>query len=283
MNNPILTIGMATYDDYEGVYFTIQALRMYHEICNSEQVEIIVIDNNPNSEYGKATKTFIEHQVRNGKYIPYTKKISTSVRNELFNHAKGKYTLCMDCHVFIIPNGINSLLNYYEENINNKNIITGPLIYDDLKNVSTHFDPVWSHDMFGLWGSNQEYLKNKPFEIPMQGCGLFSCQTNKWLGFNEHFIGFGGEEWYIQEKFRMFGGKCICLPQLKWMHRFTRVNSVPYRLLLEDRIFNYYIGWIELYEDPEHEMVKSITDHFKNKISINVLDNIKQKAINLLK
>ena len=25
-----LTIGMATYDDYDGVYFSIQAIRMYH-------------------------------------------------------------------------------------------------------------------------------------------------------------------------------------------------------------------------------------------------------------
>ena len=30
MGNPQLTIGMATYDDYDGVYFTVQALRLFH-------------------------------------------------------------------------------------------------------------------------------------------------------------------------------------------------------------------------------------------------------------
>ena len=40
---PFLTIGMATFDDYHGVYFSIQALRMYHrEIMN--ETEILIID-----------------------------------------------------------------------------------------------------------------------------------------------------------------------------------------------------------------------------------------------
>ena len=28
--NVKLTVGMTTYDDYDGVYFTLQALRLYH-------------------------------------------------------------------------------------------------------------------------------------------------------------------------------------------------------------------------------------------------------------
>ena len=40
MNN-LLTIGMPTYKDFDGVYFTIQALKMYH---NVENVEILVVD-----------------------------------------------------------------------------------------------------------------------------------------------------------------------------------------------------------------------------------------------
>ena len=28
--HPDLTIGMATYDDFDGVYFTIQSLRLHH-------------------------------------------------------------------------------------------------------------------------------------------------------------------------------------------------------------------------------------------------------------
>lgn len=51
-----LTIGMATYDDFHGVYFTIQALRLYHPITKTDEVEFIIIDNNPNSSHGEATK-----------------------------------------------------------------------------------------------------------------------------------------------------------------------------------------------------------------------------------
>ena len=36
-----LTIGMPTYKDFDGVYFTIQALRMYHDLNN---VELLVVD-----------------------------------------------------------------------------------------------------------------------------------------------------------------------------------------------------------------------------------------------
>ena len=38
----LLTIGMAVYDDWGGVYFTVEALRMYQ---NLSDVEILVIDN----------------------------------------------------------------------------------------------------------------------------------------------------------------------------------------------------------------------------------------------
>ena len=41
-----LTIGMATYDDYDGVYFTVQAIPLYHPEVTLD-TEILVIDNHP--------------------------------------------------------------------------------------------------------------------------------------------------------------------------------------------------------------------------------------------
>ena len=135
----LLTIGMATYDDFDGVYFSLQSLRMYPPIVNSEDVEIIVVDNNPSSEHGKCVKGLVEGWVPNGTYIPYQQKTSTSSRNEIFNHAKGQYCISMDCHVLFFPNALNALIDYYESNYNCKNIVHGPLIYDDLRSPSTHF------------------------------------------------------------------------------------------------------------------------------------------------
>ena len=274
-----LTIGMSTYDDYDGVYFSIQALKLYQLNGIENDVEIIVIDNNPESKHGKEVKPFTEGWAKS-KYIPFTDKKSTSVRNEIFKNASGEYTLCMDSHVMFEPNAITNLLKYYEENPNTKNLIQGPLWYDSLdSNMSSQFDPVWRANMYGIWGNNKEAMdKGEPFEIPMMGLGMFSCKTSEWQGFNKNFKGFGGEEGYIHEKFRQAGGKCICLPNLKWIHRFGRPNGVPYPNLLEDRVWNYFVGWLEIYKDPEHKMIKEIYDHFKEFLPIERLDQIFEEA-----
>ena len=274
-----LTIGMATYDDFDGVYFSIQALKLYQLNGIENDIEIIVIDNNPESKYGQEVKRFVEGWSR-AKYIPFTDKKSTSVRNEIFKNASGEYTLCMDSHVMFEPNAITNLLKYYEENPNTKNLIQGPLWYDSLgSNISTQFDPVWRANMYGIWATNKEGMdKGEPFEIPMMGLGMFSCKTSEWQGFNENFKGFGGEEGYIHEKFRQAGGKCLCLPNLKWVHRFGRPDGVPYRNVLEDRVWNYFVGWLEIYKDPEHQMIKDIYDHFSESLSTEKLDRILEQA-----
>lgn len=282
----LLSIGMSTYDDFDGVYFSVQSLRMYHKILNNINYEIIVIDNNPEGPHGKTVKEFINGWTSGkGRYIPYKEKTSTAVRNEIFKNSDAQYTISIDCHVLLQPGAIDALLQYYGKNEDCKDIVQGPMIYDDLKNFSTEFTPVWRDHMYGIWGTNQEALnKGEPFDIPMMGLGMFSCETKNWLGFNPFFRGFGGEEGYIHEKFRRNGGRSICLPKAGWVHRFARPNGVKYRLVLEDRIWNYYVGWLEITKDPYDPMVTSITNHFKDKVPKNTLDNLfndAKKALNI--
>ena len=85
-----------------------------------------------------------------------------------------------------------------------------------------------------------------PFEIPMQGLGVFSCLKRPGSAFIPQFRGFGGEEGYIHEKFRQAGGRCLCLPWLRWMHRFSRPSGVKYPLYIEDKLRNYVLGHAEL-------------------------------------
>jgi hypothetical protein len=80
----------------------------------------------------------------------------------------------------------------------------------------------------------------------MQGLGVFSCRKAAWLSFHPGFRGFGGEEGYIHEKFRQAGRRCLCLPWLRWMHRFGRPNGVQYPLIVEDKLRNYVLGHAEL-------------------------------------
>lgn len=275
-----LTIGMSTYDDYDGVFFTIQSLRMHQIADISDDVEIIVIDNNPTSAHGIAIKNFVTGWV-GGRYIPFESKKGTSVRNEIFKHATGKYTVCIDSHVLIENGGISNLLEYYNSNPDTKNLIQGPLLYDGLNKVSTHFSPEWRDTMYGVWATDQlSYDQGKPFEIPMMGLGLFSCKTSEWQWFNEKFRGFGGEEGYIHEKFRRAGGKCICLPTLKWNHRFVRVNGVPYQNILEDRIWNYFIGWLEILKDPTDAFFEQIIKEYSKILPKPAIQSIFNEAIN---
>jgi hypothetical protein len=181
--------------------------------------------------------------------------------------------------VLLQPNGVKNLMEYYSKNPNTKNLIQGPLWYDDLNSISTHFDPVWRGTMYGTWGTNKDlYEKQDPFEISLMGMGMFSCKTSEWPGINQNFIGFGGEEGYVHEKFREAGGKCICLPTVKWNHRFGRPNGVPYPNVLEDRIWNYFVGWLEILKDPGDPFFQSIFDAFKDAVPHKVISNLFEKA-----
>lgn len=278
MSEKLLTIGMSTYDDYDGVYFSVQALRLYQLEGIEKDVEIIVIDNNPNSNHGKEVKNFITGWAK-GKYIPYTEKKSSFSKYEIFKHASGKYTLGMDCHVLFQKDAIKNLLIYYAKNPDTKDLIQGPLLYDDLKSFSTHFDPIWRGHMYGVWATNQEAMaKNEPFEIPMMGMGAYSCRTSAWPQINQNFIGFGGEEGYVHEKFKRAGGRCICLPDFKWVHRFGRPNGVPFQNVLEERLRNYFIGWLEILKDDQHPFFQGVINEFKQTLKEEVIKDIFQKA-----
>ena len=278
MSDKLLTIGMATYDDYDGVFFTIQALRMYHDICNTDQVEFVVIDNNPSSPHGTEVKNLFSH-IR-GKYIPDTNQIASWSKYKVANHADGKYVIILDCHVLLAQGAITSLLDYYAKNPNCKNLVQGPMIYTDLKNYSTHWDPVFRGHMYGTWATNKAaYEKGEPFSIPMMGMACMSFEKSAWHGINSHFKNFGGEQGYVAEKFRSWGGDNICLPGFKWMHRFGRPAGVKFRLALEDRVWNYFIGWLDLYKDPEHQKIKDTYNHFKDKLPTGSIDKILATAI----
>ena len=215
----------------------------------------------------------------------------------------------MDCHVLLCPviKIIENLFTFMEYNKNTNDLYTGPLVYDNMRMVSTHFNDEWRSQMWGTWGNawqcvcesfnfsvinnenqckfvslvdqkhldkceycDREFPKNlpfaqhenrlnsdgystlgqrpdsEPFEVFAQGLGLFFTRKNSWLGFNDHARGFGGEECYIHEKYRKAGRKTMCLPFLKWLHRFGRPDGVKYDLTLESKVRNYILEFKEI-------------------------------------
>ena len=285
---PKLTIGMATYDDYDGVYFSLQAIRMYHPDILPE-VEFIVIDNNPEGICAGALKR-LENYIPNYRYIPTTGIKGTAVRDFIFREAYGDYVLSMDCHVFFVPGSLRRLIDYYDQNPETQDLLQGPLLVDDLETVSVQFDPIWEKGMFGRWSEAQKGFDAAaaPFDIPSQGLGVFSCRKDAWPGFNPAFQGFGGEEGYIHQKFRNLGRRTLCLPFLQWMHRFERPMGVAYRNIWEDRIRNYIIGWKEVglpiedmrahfVEQTNAQVVNAVFEGFERENSPIVLQQAKAR------
>ena len=105
--------------------------------------------------------------------------------------------------------------------------------------------------------------KDPPFEVFAQGLGLFMTRKNAWLGFNEDQSGFGGEECYIHEKYRRQGRKTMCLPFLKWVHRFSRPDGVKYSVSTEQKLRNYVNEFKELDLDP-----KPLKNHFVGELGV---------------
>ncbi|MFX0194525.1 MAG: glycosyltransferase family 2 protein [Candidatus Hodarchaeota archaeon] len=237
-----LTIGMACYDDYDGVYFTIQALRLYH---NLEDTEILIIDNKGDKRLEDWVKAWTWRDVTYKKFTDVTG--TTQPRQKVFEWAKGEYVICIDSHVLLMPGSLDRLWK-------GDDLIHGIMYYDCLETPVTHMRDEWRADMWGVWGC-VDPIPGEPFEIPMHGLGLFGCKKEAWLGFNPEFKGFGGEEGYIHEKFRQAGRKVLCLPWIKWVHEFR--DKAPYPLSITDRVRNYLLGFKELNLDP-----KPIYDHF---------------------
>ena len=259
-----LTVGMATHNDFDGVYFTIQSLRLANRDLE-DQIEYLVVDNNPDSPHGKTTEHFCK--AAGVRYVPEAGWKSTAVRNRVFENAETPFVLCLDSHVLLGGSALGLLLQHFENDPHTDNLFHGIMLYDPLNKEAgcvTHMNPEWRSGMYGTWGHEPENkipyqpIHGEAFNIPMHGMGLFACRREAWVGFNPLFRGFGGEEGYIHEKFRQAGGVTMCLPWLKWVHRFDRPNPVAYPLAPEQKVLNYYIGWGELGMDTTQ-----ITDHFK--------------------
>lgn len=267
---PALTIGMAVYDDFDGLYFTVQALRLYQDL---EDVEILIVDN-----FGCATSSAFVAGTGLGddvRIVRFTEKTGTAPpKHHVFEEARGDAVLCIDAHVLLAPGVVAKLKAHYAANPDSRDLFQGPLLYDDMKTMSSHFKPGWSSLMYGTWDTDPRVHGDVPFEIPMQGGGLFSCRRDAWLGFNPRFRGFGGEEFYIQEKYRRAGHKAVCLPWLKWMHRFQRPRGVPYPNTVEDRLWNYLVGWREL-----GLPLDSVYDHFMDKLPASTIATIASEAL----
>lgn len=266
---------MATYDDYDGCYFALQSLRLHHPL--PEGTEFVILDNNPTSAHGEALRKFCK-DIPNCKLIPVTDRKTSFVKYDVFKYATGDVVLGLDCHVLLAPGFIAELMKWWEANPGSRDQLTGPVVYNNLTACSTHLDPTWRGHDFGCWGTNKDALAaGVPFEVEMQGMGCWSLWRSAWDGINPHFRGFGAEEWYMAEKVRKGGGRVMCHPALRWVHRFGwPVRTFP--LSMELKIVNYYRGWLELYGSLDHPQIQAMTAHWLIEVKAEKLDGLIKRA-----
>ena len=315
-----LTVGMPTLDDAVGVIDTIQALRLYHA-AEMPETEIIVADNGSSSKHLAPVATLIDRlrEINQPAKLVHVKTRGAALaKNAVFEHASGEVVICIDSHVFLWPNALRKIVAWFSSRPDCRDLVTGPMVYDDLNSINTHFDDVWRGGMWGVWGNawrcrcgdfdfsptqklpstikpgekslgDCTYLtlatpqkptdacpscglkfpdmpwtgyewrltalgctplgknENEPcFEVPASGMGCFGCRKDAWLGFNENMRAWGGEEWYIQEKFRRAGAKALSLPFLRWWHRYANPHGHSDVRSHYQKVRNYVIGHAEL-------------------------------------
>ncbi|GLF92623.1 glycosyltransferase family 2 protein [Streptomyces yaizuensis] len=245
-----ITVGMATYDDYDGVYFTLQALRLFHgpELADAE---FVVVDNHP---WGPAAPSLraLGDLVPGYRYVPFGQYASTAVRDLVFRVARSPVTLCLDSHVLLAPGAVRAVLEFFETRPGSPDLLQGPMLGDALADErqppSTHMAPEWNDGMLGAWRADPRGADpgGAPFEVGLQGLGLFACRTDAWPGLNPRLRAHGGEEGYLHEKFRRAGGRVLCHPGVRWLHRFTRPQGPSFPIGMLERVRNYAIGHREL-------------------------------------
>lgn len=270
-----LTIGLPCYDDFDGMWFSVMALRMFHAEC-MEEVEIVVVDNNPRSPSGQATREAIQQMGDGVRYVPFQDSTGpANAKEHVFHQARTEYVLCMDSHVLIERGAIRKLIDFFDAHPDANGLYHGPLWRENLRpdSISTHLRDEWRGGMRGIWETDPRGIPSasehenhqgelEPFEIPAQGMGLFTCRKRDWLGFNPEFRGYGGEEYYIHDKYRSVGRSIVCLPFLKWVHRFGRPNGISYPLAIRDRLRNYLVGAVELGQE-----IESVTRNYDELLS----------------
>jgi len=321
---------MAHCDDFEGLWATAQSVFLHHAWEHPLDVEIVIVDTSPvGSEHRRLVADFVRKGggLKLGERTPNIKLIdmagfpgTTKPREEIFTHATGEIVVVMDCHVMLPSNTLPRLVQWFADHPEHAgDLVQGPLIYDSLGSMATHFSDQFRGQMWGTWSTawrtacgvtfvceheevtdedrlrhstgavqfrdlmtlkehpqalkiSEDFTKlgettfpaipwpghevklrelgcveigatdsDKPFDIPGQGMGLYACRREAWLGYVENASGFGGEEMNIHLKFRQAGKRSLCLPFLKWNHRFGRAGGAPYPIPLSAKVRNYVL------------------------------------------
>ena len=154
-----LTIGMAHHNDFDGAYFSIQDIRKELLFNNRgdllRNIEFVIVENDASSQHAQA----IQNLSKNGGMTPIrvinldSVQGTSATRNKIIEEATGSFVLVMDCHVLLCPTVkiIEQLFTFMAANHTSDDLYCGPLVYDSMNNISTHYNDTWGAQMWGQW------------------------------------------------------------------------------------------------------------------------------------
>lgn len=153
----MITIGCAHHDDFEGLWATVQSI-VLHSGLNNDEYELVVVDNSPKDSKHRILVQGLcswHHGAgRNVKYVDAPPHLGTTQSREaIFQYASGDTVVVMDCHVMLPIGALRNLKDRFDAGYYAKDLVSGPIYYNDLKHTSTHFADIWRGEMWGVWGS----------------------------------------------------------------------------------------------------------------------------------
>lgn len=258
MSTKKLTIGMSNWDDVEGAFWTLSAIRQYHVPTTNKEVELLVIDDMPTKQEDLERMCTLA----SARYVHHSKnKGPAHAKDSVWEHAEGEYVLLVDSHVLLSACSVNYILDAIDNNLIGKDLWTGPLLNESGHTIATELLPEWRGAFFGVWHNNPQIADKPIFEVEGHGSAYTLMKKEYYPFFSPHFLGFAGEELYLHEKVRRNGGRCYLHKALGWVHRFHRTKPATYRLLIEDKLRNYLIASYEVGWN-----IKQCCDYFKHRV-----------------
>jgi glycosyltransferase involved in cell wall biosynthesis len=163
------TIGLPCYNNFPEVFFTVQSLRLHHDMSNKE---IVVVDN-----YGDDLLRDFVVKKGNGvvRYVLSNKTQGVSAaKNAVFDVAEGENVLIIDSHI-LIQRGC------FDVDIPENTFVQGIAVGNGFDRYSYQWSPRWNAGMWGVfeWKTESEMPK-EPVDIWGMGAGFFACKRNEW-------------------------------------------------------------------------------------------------------
>ena len=84
--------------------------------------------------------------------------------------------------MLLTPDAIQRLITWFDQNPNCNDLITGPLLFDGMNRIATHYNPGWRSEMWGMWSQAYRAPSGEvvaPVELPDRMLGLIELPSGK--------------------------------------------------------------------------------------------------------